>query len=246
MRLALLLSVVLAFAPAVLAQGNETNATNQTGETPAGSANATQNQTAPAGPLEISLEGYQENGAFWWQLAGQSQHNPTITVAPGQQVIFHVKSASGLHNLAVGDQAASKVIPEGDQLDYAWTAPTTPGSVVYICKIHGAVMSGKVQVGEAEPAGGGGQQGGEVSGDAVDLGTLGHPECAGYKIPAIATRHVTGGPTVDDYVKACKSGGASTASARPAHPADYVIPISFALIGLGVVGVVWAHRFYKP
>lgn len=237
-RLALLWVLVLALAPTVLAQGNETNATNGTNQTPT-------EPTAPAGPLDVNLEGHQEGGSFFWRIAGDSKNNPTITVAPGQQVVFHVKSVTGVHNLAVGDQAVSPVVAEGDSLDYAWTAPTTPGAVVYICKIHGAAMSGKVQVGEAAGGGGGAAEGGAITGEAIDMADVGHPECAGYKIPAIVTQHVTGGPTVDDYAKLCKTGG-STASARPPHPADYVIPISFGLIGLGIVGVVWAHRFYKP
>jgi plastocyanin len=252
-RLVLALALLLVLVPFAPAQNaTETNTSDEPADVQpdegaaTNESNATGEEAAPAGPITIELQGYQEGGSFFWRVKGNDAKNPTITVEPGQEVTFHVTSVSGLHNLAVGDQKVSPVINEGDSADYAWTAPAEAGSVVYICKIHGTSMSGRVQVGAATGGGGAVEGGaGGIQGESIDLADVGHPECAGYKIPAVVTRKVVGGPTVEDYARSCKAG-ASSAEVRQAHPADYVIPGSFALIGLGVVAMVWVHRKYKP
>jgi hypothetical protein len=258
-RTLLLVAVALAisWAAGVQAQGGSApggNATNvSTTENPPptnASANNTTSAPAPAGPITISLEGHGDNGQFFWTLAGQSDHNPTITVQPGQQVTFHVTAVSSVHNFKIGDNKPTSPISEGDSVDVSWTAPAAPGTVTYICTIHGQQMSGTIQVGN--PAGGpqtsGGVGDGEIVGSTVRLGDYYKdpaltPTCADEKIPAIVTRGVTGGPTLSDYAKWCETGGNPP---RPPSSADFVIPISFGVIGLGVLGVVWAHRVYKP
>lgn len=237
MRLILLLAV-LALVPALAhAQGNETNATSTT-PTPSSPAAA---GTPP--PIEIALQGHTEGALSFWTIEGSVERNPVITVEPGQQVTFHVRSVSGSHNLKIGAGAVSKVFSEDEPaFDVVWTAPATPGAVTYICTIHGKSMSGTIQVGAAAAPGGSGNSsdlaGGGISGATVDV-----PGCPGAKVPAAVAQGVAGGPTMADYVQKCQAG--STVGVQSSG-ADLVIPVSFGLIALGIVAVVWVHKSYKP
>lgn len=232
------LAILVAISPAILAQENASSNNSTTNETPT-------TPPEPAGPVEITILGQGGEGTFWWTVEGYEGRNPTLSVPTGAEVTFHFETITGaVHNLKVGDLPVSKAIAEGAApIDYVWTAPETDGSVVYICTIHGKAMSGTINVGAA-PAPGGGEGAGAITGETIDLADVGHPECAGVRIPAIVTSTV-GGPTVQDYADRCKTSGPSTAG-RESHPVDYVIPGSVVLIGLGIVGVVWVHRYYKP
>lgn len=274
----LVAAMLVGLVPTTHAQGNTTsnsttNATTTSGVTNGTADNGTANNTtttpaAPAGPLDVNLEGHGDNGVFYWEIAGQTSHNPLIQVEPGQQVTFHVTTVSGAaHNLKIcANEAAdaclsdsaikpSAVISEGNELDVTWTAPDKDGFATYICTIHGTTMSGRIQVGKAASPSttGGGDFTGSIAGDTVNLGDVytggDLPDaCKTMKIPAIVTKStsskpITGGPTVSDYAKWCIVGGNPP---RPASGADYVIPVSFAVIGIGVLGIVWVHRYYRP
>jgi hypothetical protein len=66
------------------------------------------------------------------------------------------------------------------------------------------------------------------------------------EIPAPAADKLVGGPTIADYQKRCDEGGATAEGVQLPSNADYVIPVSLGVIVLGVVGVVWVHKFYSP
>lgn len=254
MRVAFLLGLLLVVAaPFALGQEANNSTTNESTTNSTAPTNTTGNETpsAPA-PIEFTLEGHSDGGNFYWTVVGQSARNPDIRVEPGQVVTFHVKSVGGLHDLKIGSESKIKSFDDtSGTIDVTWTAPTEPGTVTYICTFHGAGMSGKIVVGSAgeAPVGGGA---GAINGEQVDLADLKDkktgatlfPQCAGkgVMIPAIAAEGVTGGDTPTDYAKKC----AATVTTDPYKNVDYVIPISFALIGAGVVAMVWVHRSYKP
>lgn len=246
MKRAFLVGLLLAIAAPVLAEGNNSTATNATSTNASTNGTTTSPSNQSAAPIEFTLEGHQDNDGLYWTLAGKTEKNPTLSVQPGQHVTFHLKSTTGLHNFKVADLKATPPFGEGDTVpDVAWTAPATVGSVTYICAIHGTVMSGKILVGSAPSAGGSDAGGaGNITGATIDLGDVGYPQCAGVKVPAIVEKHVTGGPTLGDYAANCHGGAAS--AGRPSSQADLVIPVSIGLIGLGIVGMVWVHRAYKP
>lgn len=250
MRLLFVVLLAIALPGFAFAQGNETNATPAGNET-----TTTGNETVavgepapeePAGPIEIVLEGHQEGSAVFFTLAGETAKNPTLNVKPGQQVTLKLRVVSGFHNIHVEGGTGSPVIGEGDEASVTFTAPES-GSLQYWCDPHkSSGMQGRISTGGAAPApGGGADAGGEITGESVDLGTY-DPACAGTQIPAAAARGETGGPVISDYIQRCKSGGSSTEPARVASGADYVIPGSFVLIALGIAGVVWVHKSYKP
>ena len=252
MRLVLLLLVALSLMAPAAAQ-DATNATNTTGNGTPADGNATPtNETpagndtpaAPAGPLEIILEGVQEGSAVYYRFPGETQRNPTLNVQPGQVVRFTLRIASGVHNLNVNDEQKTPVIGEGEA-SFEWTAPTTPGRVEYWCDPHkSAGMRGTIQVGAAPGGGGGGEQG-EISGDTIDLGEY-SAACEGRVAPAAAAEGIVGLPTLQDYIDACTRTEGDAEPPRAKHVADYIIPLSWLLIGLGIVGVVWVHRYYRP
>lgn len=269
--LLLLVALALVAAPA-WAQGDGANATGSTNET-ASTANetATGNETATpanesaagndtgatnetpadAGPqkVEVSLEAHASGGSFYWTLPDGTR-NPTLRFPPGAEVTITIVNVDpGFHNLRVdlpsGPIKTGNIQDLGDTQTLTFTAPES-GSFQYLCEYHQATMKGQVSIGET--GAGGGADAGDidtgVTGEAVDLGQYA-PECAGVQIPAAATREVIGGATLQDYIDRC-TGGAAGDGEPAAHPADWVIPISWALIGLGIVGVVWVHKYYKP
>lgn len=248
-----LVLALLAASSSVLAQGaNETNGTNATNETvptnetetPAG--NETTEEPAaeePAGPITIELEGVQEGSSYFFRDASGAK-NPRIVVKPGQEVTFRLTSTAGVHNLNLGGVAKTALASDGETVEVVWTAPAEPTTLEYWCDPHkGNKMGGTLVVGEAAPPSSGGGEEGAITGETVDLGQY-DPACAGKVAPAIVTTGITGSPTLDDYIAKCKPQTQGEIDDK--HPADLVIPISWALIGLGIVGVVWVHKYYKP
>lgn len=253
MRLVALLFLTLALATPVAAQANETSNETATNETP---ANESATEEAPAeegaGPVTIELEAHTQGGSGYFTLPGETAKNPRISVKPGQQVTIVLKGTDvGFHNFCVADKdtCTDYVQAPGETGTITFTAPES-GTVEYFCFPHrGAGMKGVIVVGDA-PVEGGGETGGaegEITGDTIDLGTY-SPDCAGKKAPASVADGVVGAPTLDDYIKACSasSSGGGTTEVRAKSGADLVIPISWGLIFVGVAGVVWAHKYYKP
>lgn len=266
-----LVLLVLALAPgAALAQdAGTTNATNTSstnttapeGGATGGNATATDgnetaaggNETAPdapAAPQEITLKvvGYQEGSAFYFTVEGYEGRNPTLSLPAGAKVTVLLTSASGFHNIQVTGSPASPFVDESSgEITYTFTVPES-GSITYWCVPHrGSGMQGTIRVQSAggAPAEGEGDSD-SITGETVDLGQF-DPACAGTKIPAAVAQNVVGGPTVADYIAKCKAaGGGEVQEVDNSHPADLVIPGSFLLIALGIVGVVWVHKYYKP
>lgn len=242
-RLLVLALLSLALAPMAAAQGNETNATGT-------DANATDPTApeAPAGPLAITLETHTQGGGGYFTFPGESAKNPTLRVQPGQEVTLTIVATdAGVHNFCFGDakKCTAFVTSAGETQTFTFTAPES-GTVEYFCSPHrGAGMKGSVVVGGADTGGddAGGDEGGAISGETIDLGKY-DPACAGKVAPAQAAEGIVGMPTLQDYIAACKPQ--TETQAVDSHPADLVIPVSWALIALGVVGVVWVHKYYKP
>lgn len=254
MRALLVLVALLLVAASAYAQDDATT-TPATNETPDANETSDAGGEAPAAPEPVTFTLVSRNaGGFHWVLEGQTQRNPALTVPAGAEVTINIVNGDGIpHNLAVAGLGKTPTIGnEGDTASLKFTAPAS-GSIQYVCEIHPADMRGSVRI---QSAGGGGNQGGgeqsqeEINGPTVRLGDVapGVPsECADRQVPAIVAEGLIGTPTVRDYVDRCLNPQAGEEEAvPPPHPADYVIPISWGLIGLGVVGVVWAHRYYKP
>lgn len=243
--LVLLLAALVA-APVVGAQG-ETPPSNDTAATSDTATNDT--PTAPAEPIDIFLEGHGVNGQFYFTLKGESAKNPTLVVQPGQQVTVHLTTLSGaVHNFcqSVDGKCTAFASEGGDEVTLTFTAPAEGGALEYWCAPHkGNGMKGTIQVGGAA-TGGSGSAPETFSGSTVDLGTLGYPECAGTMVPTATAERAVGGPTLQDYVDKCHSGGATVSTERAKHVVDYVIPASFVLIALGIAGTLWVGRSYKP
>jgi hypothetical protein len=247
-----LVALAMAAAPALAQEGNAS-----TNESAGGSGAA--GGDAPAAPQAVSftLVPLNAGGDWVWALEGQSRPNPPLVVPPGAQVTLVLKqteaSAGTPHNLQVSTappQKTPNVADPGETQTITFTAPSGAGTMSYVCLIHAASMKGIIQIRTAEAQGGGSGAWEQFDGPTVPLGQVdpGAPaECAANPVPAVLESHVIGAPVPSDYVLRCTNPDAATAApARPAHPADWVIPLSWGLIGLGVVGVVWVHKFYKP
>lgn len=241
-----LLIVSLLVPAAAMAQGNETAPTNAT-ETPASPTPPA--EPAPPEDLVIEIEGHQDGESYYFTLAGESAKNPTITVRPGQKVTFQFTAVTGSHNvrLTTGDKTA---VIEDASATLEWTAPAEAASLEYWCEPHKSNgMRGRLVVAEPKAPGSGdtgGAPAGEISGDTVDLGAAfpNNPACQGKQASALVNEDVVGVPRLADYDNpACTTGYTPP---KPDHVADYVIPLSWGLIGLGIVGVVWVHKYYKP
>lgn len=228
-------------APSDNATGNETADADPTPGAPVSTPPA-----QAAGPLEIVLEAHTLGGAGYFTLEGAAEKNPVLRVAPGQEVRVTLKGTDeGVHNFCIGTgKCTAFVMSAGAAETYTFTAPED-GALEYYCQPHRTGgMKGTLAVGDAAAAtDAGGVAEGAISGETVDLSQY-DPSCAGRVAPAIVTKGIVGAPTLDDYVAACKS--VTTTQAKQMHAADYVIPLSWALIGLGVAGVVWVHKYYKP
>lgn len=252
--LVLFLGLLLALGSA--AAQNETaneTAANETGGSPA--VNETGEGEAPAappGPVTLVLEGHGQGTTYFFTLEGRTARNPQLNVAPGSEVTVTLKTVSGaIHNFctnASGAKVCTPLVGEGREGSVTFTAPAGEGTFEYWCEPHvTAGMKGTLAVTtEPAPAEEEDEAPAEFAGETVDLGDLGYPQCAGTKIPAASAEQAVGGPTVADYVRECETGGNAGPQGRAAHGADYVIPASFALVALGIVGVAWVNRAYKP
>lgn len=250
MRLLAILLLALSLSATALAQdntsagdtgtadGSEADATNGTEDAPAEPA-------APAGPLEIVIEAHTTGGSGYFTIEGQTARNPTLRAAPGQEVRITLKGTDeGVHNFCVGPgKCTAYVTAAGETQTLTFTAPET-GSLEYYCQPHrSGGMKGTLAVGDAPADDGGAGEEGSISGETVDLSQY-DPACAGRVAPAIVTQGIVGSPTLDDYIAGCKPATAGAVADK--HVADYVIPLSWLLIGVGTVGVVWVHKYYKP
>lgn len=252
MRFFALILLALSVAAPVAAQGNAT--TNETtNETPVANETPTNETTQPAptepaGPITITLETHTEGGSGYFTLEGQTAKNPRLSVQPGQQVTIVLKGTdAGVHNFCYGDAktCTAFVTSAGDEGTLTFTAPES-GSVEYFCSPHrGAGMKSTVVVGADTGAGdsGGEDTGGAISGETIDLGQY-SAACAGKVAPAAAAEGIVGMPTLQDYIDACTPSDGPVARAKSG--ADLVIPISWGLIFVGIAGVVWVHKYYKP
>jgi plastocyanin len=203
--------------------------------------------TAPA-PIVVEIEGHVDGSSFYFVKAGETAKNPTLTFLPGQQVTFKFTVVTGSHNLHISDGGKTAVLNEGDaSVTLEWTAPTEAANLEYWCDPHKASgMKGRIIVAEASAAGSDGVPAGEIGGDTLDLGAAfpNNPACQGKKASSLVDEAIVGIPKLQDYDNpACTTGYTPP---KPKHVVDYVIPLSWGLIGLGIVGVVWVHKYYKP
>lgn len=262
--LVILLSLMVALAGPAAGQddGNATNETagNETADGQGSTNETAANETAdnettveeetPAGPTSLTLEAHQDGGEYYFTLEGETAKNPVLELPANTDVTITLVGVSGVHNIQVQGFGPSDYVSPGETTTYVFTTPAS-GTLRYWCVPHEALgMQGTIRVmgdggGQAPPTGAPVGESPDVSGPSVDLGALGYPQCAGFMIPASSAEGEVGGPTVEDYVQVCETGG-SVQGERASSGADYVIPISFALIGLGVVAVVWVHRSYRP
>ncbi|MEA3199332.1 MAG: hypothetical protein QOE90_760 [Thermoplasmata archaeon] len=228
-----------------------------------GGAAAGGNASAPAptpAPTSFTIVAHAEGDSYFWTLEGQTQHNPTITVAPDTTITVTVKNSGDVtHNFAVGDdkKGSAYLASPADVVTYTFQSGHEGESSIYFCVPHGSLgMKGTLkfakEIAPPTSSGGGGATSGvlgtgSINGDAVDLGQAsGDGKCGGMQIPAPVADKQVGGPTVADYQKRCDEGGAPQEGLVTPSNADYVIPVSLGVIGLGVVGVVWVHKFYRP
>lgn len=252
--LPLVLLVALSLALPVSAQdGNETGgdgndtATDDGGnQTDGGAADGGDGGGEPAQPQEVRIElvAAQSGGNWVWEVDGRV--NPPLEAPAGATVIFRACGGGSVvpHNLKVGDGPTSENFDGEDCIEYEYTMPES-GSVEYVCLIHANTMKGRLRVAAADGGagdGGEGDAGEDIQGETIDLGQY-DAACQGRLAPAIVTQNVVGGPTLQDYVSACAQ---SEGPVDDSHPADLVLPGSFLLIGLGVLGIVWVHKYYKP
>ena len=248
MRLALFALLAISLAASAAAQENTPNET--TSNETALDANATQTDAPaePAGPLAITLETHTQGGGGYFTLEGETAKNPPIRAAPGQEVtVTIVAKDDGVHNFCFGDAKTCTpfVTSAGETQTLTFTVPES-GTIEYFCSPHrGAGMKGNVVVGAAGTDAGGdaGGEGSAISGDTIDLGQY-SPACEGKVAPAQAAEGIVGMPTLQDYIDACTPQEGPVVTAK--HSADLVIPISWGLIAIGIVGVVWVHKYYKP
>lgn len=246
-RLLVLALLALTFAATAAAQDNTTG--NETNETaPDANATPTDAPAEPAGPLSITLETHTQGGGGYFTFQGETAKNPTLRVEPGQEVtVTIVATDEGVHNFCFGDAktCTSFVTAAGETQTITFRAPES-GTIEYFCSPHkGAGMKGNVAVGAAD-VDTGDDAGGEesaISGETIDLGTY-SPACAGKVAPAQAAEGIVGMPTLQDYIDACTPQEGPVETSK--HAADLVIPISWGLIAIGIAGVVWVHKYYKP
>lgn len=197
---------------------------------------------------EVTLVGVPE--AVWETPDGAV--NPRLAVCPSATVTFTIEIQGGIpHNFVVQDAPGAPpvtdTLTEGDVATYVWETPES-GSFTYICLIHPNTMKGTVSAGQSGGGGGAPAEGGEITGPinapTTSLQAVAPGATCDYDIPAIVTRDIVGGPTVADYEGKCVQ---TAGDEEPtAHAADLVLPLSWLLIGVGIVAVVWVHKYYKP
>lgn len=255
-----LVALALAAAPALAQEGNATDPDATPGGAPAGEGNATGEPPAEEGPgsFTFTIVPINVGGDWRWALEGETRSNPPLVVTPGAQVTIIIKqtaeSEGTPHNLQVTTPekpTTPNIVGTGETETLTFTAPTTTGTLSYVCLIHAGSMKGVLTVRTESAAGGGGAAGEweEFEGETVPLGSVAPgatPECADRPVPAVIADNVIGGPVASDYLQRCQDPNAGDVAEVPPHGADFVIPISWGLIALGIVGVVWVHKAYKP
>src|SRR5437763_399387 len=84
--------------------------------------NSTNASAAPPTPAttSVTIVAHVEGDSYFWTLEAQTQHNPTITVAPDTTITVTVKnSGSATHNFDVGTNKASDYLNgPGDVVTY--------------------------------------------------------------------------------------------------------------------------------
>lgn len=102
------------------------------------------------GQTTFDLEGYAEDGEFYFTFAGGTERNPTLVVPAGAEITVNFHSISGLHNVHVEGQDAGDFVDTGESTTYTFTAPDS-GTVAYWCDPHrSAGMEGVVRVAGAD------------------------------------------------------------------------------------------------
>lgn len=105
---------------------------------------------APGGGLQVSM------GDNFFEIDGQ--RNPVIPVAAGQTLTINLANrGAAIHNMRIagedtqyntGDDAVSDpdIVNPGGTATLKWTAPNTPGEIVYRCDFHPTDMKGTIHV----------------------------------------------------------------------------------------------------
>jgi plastocyanin len=86
--------------------------------------------------------------SFW--LPGQASENPVIRVAKGEtiQLVLQNDDEGIKHDLAVPEWGVSvDARPSGARGAVRLQVPNEPGRVEYVCKRHGVMMKGIIEVG---------------------------------------------------------------------------------------------------
>lgn len=265
MRSFALLLTLLVAAGGALAQGPTPTTTPTPAPTAAPSGGDAGNDTAGNGtddgaaapaPLDLVFLGTQDgSGNFVWEVEGYPGINPTIRVQPGQTINIVAKNkpgSSGTHNFQLTQGGTGlpglekPIVFKGeDEVTYTFTAPES-GSFQYICTIHASSMKGTLTVAAASTGGGGGAASsslGTINGGTTTLKAVYPNAQCDMEIPDLIGTEVVGAPKPEDIDQEyC----AQAAGSKVEPPRDLVLPISTALIALGVVATVWVHRSYKP
>lgn len=109
------------------------------------------------GQTSFTLETHTEGSGGYFTFAGETAHNPTLNVAPGQPITITVKGTDdGFHNICYKDSttcatggADGYVEKAGDTITLTFTAPAS-GTAEYFCMPHkGAGMKGTINAGGA-------------------------------------------------------------------------------------------------
>jgi uncharacterized cupredoxin-like copper-binding protein len=128
------------------------------------------------GQTSFTLETHTEGGGGYFTLEGQSARNPTLNVAPGQQITVTIRGTDdGVHNICfqTNDKCSEYVQAAGETQTLTFTAPAS-GNGQYYCLPHkGAGMVGTVSAG-----GSGGNNGGNDGGNGGGNDTPGLPVAA--------------------------------------------------------------------
>ncbi|HET6405235.1 MAG TPA: plastocyanin/azurin family copper-binding protein [Candidatus Thermoplasmatota archaeon] len=126
------------------------------------------------GQTSFTLDTHTDGGGGYFTLEGESQRNPTLNVAPGEQITVTIRGTDdGVHNFCYPDtrSCSEYVQAEGETQTFTFTAPAS-GSGEYFCLPHrGAGMKGTLSAGGSTTNGGGSDGGNDTPGFAA-LGAL--------------------------------------------------------------------------
>lgn len=115
--------------------------------------------------IEIVLTDDGANGPYYFLLANNTQHNPVITVNPGETVTFRARNTGAtVHNFHIMGtlNKATRLLNAGQMDNLTVTFPNEDTTIAYQCDPHvGLGMKGDIKVGkgkEDEDNGGGGER----------------------------------------------------------------------------------------